>query len=223
MTSSGIDAGLREGTLDVGLTYLDNEPLRDVRTHALYTEQYLYLVPEGGPHADAPSLAWSQLAGGRLCLLSPDMQHRRILDRIFCDAGVAPRPALETNSITTLYAHVRDGVAPGVVTHTWLQLFALPAGLRAIPLVQPRAAAHDRRGLAGPGPRAPHRPGVRRARPVRGPRGAFACERPGVRLHRVAVSPPTVASQRGGGLDRRHPNPRRPATSAHRDHTRGLI
>lgn len=44
---------------------------------------------------------------------------------------------IETNPITTLYAHVRDGLAAGVMPHTWLHLFGLPEGLRAIPLVDP--------------------------------------------------------------------------------------
>jgi DNA-binding transcriptional LysR family regulator len=136
-TSREIEAGLRDARLDVGLTYLDNEPLRGVRSRALYDERYLYLVPEHGPHAGARSVGWTEIAGERLCLLSPDMQHRRILDRIFRDVGVAPRPVIETNSITTLFAHVRDGLAAGVMPHTWLHLFGPPEGMQVIPLRDP--------------------------------------------------------------------------------------
>lgn len=136
-TSREIEAGLRDARLDVGLTYLDNEPPRGVRSRALYDERYLYLVPEHGPRADAATVGWAEIAGERLCLLSPDMQHRRILDRIFRGVGVVPRPVIETNSITTLYAHVRDGLAAGVMPHTWLHLFGVPAGLRVIVLTAP--------------------------------------------------------------------------------------
>lgn len=137
MTSREIEAGLRDARLDVGLTYLDNEPLRGVRSAPLYEERYLYLVPDGGPGAAEAAVTWARIARERLCLLSPDMQHRRILDRIFRGAGATPRPVIETNSITTLYAHVRDGLAAGVVPHTWLHLFGLPDGLRAVPLREP--------------------------------------------------------------------------------------
>lgn len=137
MTSREIEAALRDARLDVGLTYLDNEPLRGVRTLPLYDERYLYLVPAKGRYARAAEVSWAQIAQGRLCLLSPDMQHRRILDRVFRDVGVQPRPVIETNSITTLYAHVRDGLGAGVMPHTWLHLFGLPEGLRAIPLTDP--------------------------------------------------------------------------------------
>lgn len=137
MTSRQIEDGLREARLDVGLTYLDNEPLVGVRTLPLYEERYLYLVQEDGPHAGADRVGWAEIADTRLCLLSPDMQHRRILDGVFRAADARPRPMLETNSITTLYAHVRDGLAAGVMPHTWLHLFGLPSGVRAIPLGDP--------------------------------------------------------------------------------------
>lgn len=137
MTSRQIEEGLRDARLDVGLTYLDNEPLVGVRTRRLYEERYLYLVQRDGPHAGAAEVGWAEVAGERLCLLSPDMQHRRILDAVFRAARARPRPMLETNSITTLYAHVRDGLAAGVMPQTWLHLFGLPEGVRAIPLRDP--------------------------------------------------------------------------------------
>lgn len=148
MTSRQIEDDLREARLDVGLTYLDNEPLRDVRSLRLYEERYLYLVQVDGPHAGAQRVGWAEIADTRLCLLSPDMQHRRILDGIFRAADARPRPMLETNSITTLYAHVRDGLAAGVMPHTWLHLFGLPPGIRAIPLVDP--VVHHTIGVVWP-------------------------------------------------------------------------
>ena len=64
------------------------------------------------------------------------MQHRRIVDAAFAQAGVRPDPAVETNSVSTLVAHARSGL-PGVTAHTWLAANPLPPGLRAIPLVDP--------------------------------------------------------------------------------------
>jgi DNA-binding transcriptional LysR family regulator len=82
-------------------------------------------------------VSWSDAAGERLCLLTPDMQHRRIVDGAFATVGAQPRPVVETNSISTLYAYVRAGVTSAVMAHTWLDLFPVPAGMRAVPLGEP--------------------------------------------------------------------------------------
>ena len=45
-----------------------------------------------------------------LCLLTRDMQNRRIIDRLFAEGGAAkPKVAIETNSVVALMAHVRLG------------------------------------------------------------------------------------------------------------------
>jgi DNA-binding transcriptional LysR family regulator len=53
------------------------------------------------------------------------------------EAGVEPRPTVETNSISTMFAHVRDGHWSSVMAHAWLHVFDVPAGMRVIPLVAP--------------------------------------------------------------------------------------
>lgn len=136
MSSRQIADGLRDGELDVGLTYLDNEPLADVDTLALWREHLLLLTAADGPLATAGTVTWRSAATLRLCLLSPDMQHRRIVDAAFAEAGVVADPAVETNSISTLVAHARTGL-PGITAQTWLAGEALPPGLRAIPLIDP--------------------------------------------------------------------------------------
>jgi DNA-binding transcriptional LysR family regulator len=136
MTSRQIADGLVRGELDAGLTYLDNDPLPDVETLALWHEHYLLLTAEDGPMAGAVTVPWRCASTLRLCLLTPDMQHRRIVDAAFAAAGVTPDPAVETNSISTLIAHAGTGL-PGITAHTWLYGHALAPGLRAIPLVDP--------------------------------------------------------------------------------------
>ncbi len=136
-SSRGIEQALHESQIDIGVTYLENEPLRDVRSLTLYQERYLLLVPDDGRYARLQTASWAQAAGEPLCLLTPDMQNRRIIDAIFRQVGVAPRPVLETNSISALYAHVRDGMACAVMSHAWLHLFDVPAGMRVLPLGEP--------------------------------------------------------------------------------------
>jgi DNA-binding transcriptional LysR family regulator len=135
--SREIEQGLHDSHVDVGVTYLENEPLHGVRTLPLYDERYVLLTAADGPHAAAERVRWSDAAAERLCLLSPDMQHRRIVDGVFRAVGAEPRPVVETNSISTLYAHVREGLLGAVMAHTWLRLFPVPEGMRAVPLAEP--------------------------------------------------------------------------------------
>ena len=136
MTSREIAHGLAHGELDAGITYLDNEPIPDVRTRPLWREHYLLLSAADGPLATAVTVSWSDAATLPLCLLTEDMQHRRIVNAAFAAAGAVPEPAVETNSVATLIAHARTGL-PGVTAQTWLVAHHLPAGVRAIPLVDP--------------------------------------------------------------------------------------
>jgi DNA-binding transcriptional LysR family regulator len=136
MTSRQIAYGLEHGEIDAGLTYLDDEPLALVDTLALWRERYLLVTGADGRVGGEATVPWSVAATLPLCLLTPDMQHRRIVDRAFRTAGAAPEPAVETNSVSTLVAHARVGL-PGVTAHTWLDAIPLPADLRAVPLVDP--------------------------------------------------------------------------------------
>ena len=134
MTSHQIAHGLAHGEIDAGLTYLDNEPLANVDTLALWRERYLLVTD--ADHGEDASVGWADAAALPLCLLTPDMQHRRIVDGAFAQAGAAPQPAVETNSVATLIAHARSGL-PGVTAHTWLEANPLPPDLRALPLADP--------------------------------------------------------------------------------------
>ena len=133
LNSRDIERGLQEFDLHVGLTYLDNEPLRNVRTIPLYRERYLLLTPADGRQ----TISWADAASPPLCLLSPDMQNRRMVDGIFAQAGSKPRPVVETNSISSLYAQLGEGDLSAVVAHPWLHQYGIPPGLCAIPLVSP--------------------------------------------------------------------------------------
>jgi DNA-binding transcriptional LysR family regulator len=133
MSSRQIASGLAHGEIDAGLTYLDNEPLADVDTLPLWRERYMLVIAEASHAGVVP---WGTAAELPLCLLTPDMQHRRIVDGAFAAAGATPRPAVETNSVSTLVAHARTGL-PGVTAHTWLQANPLPADLHAVPLSEP--------------------------------------------------------------------------------------
>lgn len=149
MTSAQIQRDLSNYELDVGVTYLDNEPLARVRTMPLYRERYLLLVGDD-IFVDRASVTWGEAAELPLCLLSDDMQNRRILDEVFERTNAKPVPAMETDSITALHAHVWEGLWATVLSQAWLHRFGVPTGMQAVPLVEPEVTktiglvVHDR-------------------------------------------------------------------------------
>ena len=139
LNSRQIERGLHDFELELGVTYLDSEPLTGVRTLELYEEQYVLLTDADGVLGRRTAVPWAEAAGIPLCLLTGDMQNRRIVDAIFQAAGAEPKPTVETNSISTMFAHVRDGPWSSVMARAWLHVIDIPAGMRAIPLVAPEA------------------------------------------------------------------------------------
>jgi DNA-binding transcriptional LysR family regulator len=136
LSSREIERRLDAFDLDAGLTYLDNEPLGNVRTVPLYRERYVLLCAVDGPFAGRSTVEWAEAATVPLCLLTPDMQNRRILNDNFAAAGALAEPTVETNSISALCSHVRRGWS-SVMAHAWLSLFGVPEAMRAVPLVAP--------------------------------------------------------------------------------------
>lgn len=137
LSSREIQRGLDTFELDAAVTYLDNEPLSNVRTVPLYSERYYLLarrsqVPEG-----ATAMPWAAAADLPLCLLTPDMQNRRITDTAFRMADRSVTPLVETNSVATLCMIVRSGPCASVVPGQLLTLVAPNPELAALPLTGP--------------------------------------------------------------------------------------
>src|SRR5690606_31580085 len=74
--------------VDAGISYLDNEPLGKVSAVPLYDERYMLVCGMESEFAERKSVAWTELNGQRLCLLTSDMQNRRIINRNLAAAGV---------------------------------------------------------------------------------------------------------------------------------------
>jgi DNA-binding transcriptional LysR family regulator len=140
LTSVEIQRGIDDISLDVGVTYLDNEPLARVRRFRLYTERYVFLTRARGQHAERETISWAEAATHPLCLLTPDMQNRRILDMHFREAGATVQAAIETNSMITLWSHIRLGRWSTVVPHTFLLLLSRMDGLATLRLIDPDAS-----------------------------------------------------------------------------------
>jgi DNA-binding transcriptional LysR family regulator len=120
--------------IDAGLTYVDNERLGRARSLPLYHERYRLLIAAGRLLGERPSVTWSDVASVPLCLLTPDMQNRRIIDRRLRDAGIEPAPTLQSDSMVVLFSHVRTGQWASVMPAVLAQTMDLPSPIRAIPI-----------------------------------------------------------------------------------------
>jgi DNA-binding transcriptional LysR family regulator len=140
LTSIEIQRGIDDISLDVGITYLDNEPLARVRRLKLYTERYVLLTRPRRGSKDRETISWAEAATLPLCLLTPDMQNRRIIDMHFREAGAEVRAVVETNSLLTLWSHIRFGYWSTVVPQTFLLLLGRIDELVALRLVEPEAS-----------------------------------------------------------------------------------
>jgi DNA-binding transcriptional LysR family regulator len=136
-SSISIQRQLDAFELDLGVTYLDNEPILRVRSHPLYRERYGLLVRTDGAFAERARMSWREAAAQPLCLLTPDMQNRRIVDAAFRSGGAQPTAQVVTSSITSLILHVQSGPWASVVPWHVKVAPGLPAGLRLIELVEP--------------------------------------------------------------------------------------
>ena len=144
-TSREIERGLAEHRLDAGISYAE-EPL-DFETRAipLYLERYFVagvsrLLPRRAKHAG--SISWREAAALPLCLLSPDMQNRRLLDRHFRNAGVVPAVVAETNTLIGVLSHIYSGGWCGILPEAMLDFLKGLRGVRALPLTQPDISHH---------------------------------------------------------------------------------
>ena len=136
-TSIEVLAQLENLEIDAGVTYLDNEPLGRVTTVPLYRERYRLLTSADAPLGNRTSVTWAEVAQVPLCLLTPDMQNRRIIDGLIRGAGGNPQPTLESNSVIVLFSHVRTGRWASVMPAKLAETLGLTETIRAIPIVDP--------------------------------------------------------------------------------------
>jgi DNA-binding transcriptional LysR family regulator len=137
LTSRAIAEGLDAFELDGGLTYLENEPIAHVHRVPLYRERYKLAVSRDHRFAGRASVSWREAAAERLCLLSQDMQNRRIIDRIAASAGISIHPTVVGNSFLAVCAHLRHGGWASIVPHSFFRILGAELDLVGIDLVEP--------------------------------------------------------------------------------------
>ncbi|MFI9843524.1 LysR family transcriptional regulator [Nonomuraea sp. NPDC051941] len=151
LSSREITRRLAEFEIDMAMTYLDDkEEFGEV--HPLYEERYLLLTPSDGELAERRVARWAEVAALPLCLLAPEMRNRRILDANFRQAGAVAVPAIETDTVSALFAHVATHRWSSVIAHAWLHMFGVPEGMRVVRLERPAREPRVGLVLAGTGP-----------------------------------------------------------------------
>ena len=141
--------------VDAGISYLDNEPLGKVSTVPLYDERYMLVCDPGSDLAGRDRVAWADLDGQRLCLLTSDMQNRRIINRNLSAAGVTPQASVESGSTVVLVSHVVEGGWVTILPEDIAAFLGHGKNLRLIPLEKPQTIHAV--GLVAPW-REPHTP-----------------------------------------------------------------
>lgn len=152
LSSAEIESGLEDLSLDLALGYSSRMPARGPRLQSWpqYQEHYYLLCrepgAEGRPFAFGKDIDWRALASQPLCLLTPDMHNRAVIDEAFASVQVAVQPAMETNSVLTLVMAVAQAgegagmatVLPGAMVATVRHMPGLVARpLRSPELVTP--------------------------------------------------------------------------------------
>jgi len=128
--------------IDAGVTYVDNEPIGRVQTVPLYREQYRLVTSADSALGDRGEVTWAEVGAIPLCLLTSDMQNRRIIDRYLRDAGCEPAPTLASDSMIVLFSHVRTGQWATVMPAKLAEVLGLMETIRVIPIADPAQGHH---------------------------------------------------------------------------------
>ena len=134
LSSNEIVRRLDNCDIDLGLTYLDDKSLSGFQLYPLFVERYVLVARNEAIFEGRESIDWREAASLPLCLLTRNMQSRRIIDAAFRKAGATPRIRVETDSIFALYAQLRCSDLCAVVPHSVLSLIELRQEIAVLPI-----------------------------------------------------------------------------------------
>jgi DNA-binding transcriptional LysR family regulator len=144
MSSQQLERGLDNLSLDLALGYTERMHLPDTKLTAWpqSIEHYFLLRRAGKPSSDqlriGKPMRWADAAALPLCLLTPEMHNRTIIDTAFRNAGASVvAPAIETNSVLTLALAVVAGDVCSVLPGAMVAAVRGLRELEALPLIEP--------------------------------------------------------------------------------------
>ncbi|MES2979626.1 MAG: LysR substrate-binding domain-containing protein [Pseudomonadota bacterium] len=144
MSSQAIEEGLENLSLDLALGFTGRLKSSGSLLALPQYEEHYFLVrrceggsqPGEGLRRGLP-MPWAEAASLPLCLLTPDMHNRSLVDSAFAQAGATARPAIETNSVLTLALSVLSGDVCSVLPGALVAALRSQPGLEARPMVSP--------------------------------------------------------------------------------------
>ena len=126
--------------IDAGITYLENEPLGRATTVPLYRERYYLVSSATKMSVPGSSITWREASELPLCLLTPEMQYRRIVNQHLTNANASAHPTLESDSMIALFSHVRTGNWVSIMPLKLIETFGPWEDIRMTPIVEPEAS-----------------------------------------------------------------------------------
>lgn len=126
--------------IDAGISYLDHEPLGRVTRMPIYHERYQLITAVGSAFAERDTVSWREVGSLPLCLLTQDMQNRRIINQHLAQAGVVVQPTLESDSMTVLFSHIRTGKWASIMPLNLAQAFGFQEPIRSVTIVEPQVS-----------------------------------------------------------------------------------
>ena len=116
---------------------MEDQALNKMNAVTLYEEQLSLMVPESMLTARKKTITWKEAAQLPLCLLSPYMKERQVMDEAFSLVDCDPSPKLECNSIFQLAFHVMQGSLATIVPSGFSRANDAFPGTREIHLTDP--------------------------------------------------------------------------------------
>ncbi|WP_285412823.1 LysR substrate-binding domain-containing protein [Variovorax sp. efr-133-TYG-130] len=143
MSSQELETGLESLSVDLALGYTERMHLPGIKLKAWPQSIEHYFLLRRAKKASADHLRigkpmpWAEAGKLPLCLLTPDMHNRAIIDQALREAGVPAAPAIETNSVLTLALAVSVGTVSSVLPGAMVAAVRSHRELEALPLVSP--------------------------------------------------------------------------------------
>jgi DNA-binding transcriptional LysR family regulator len=130
---------LEDFQIDAGITYLDVRDFPGMAKTPIYREEYRLVTADPAVFPGRDSVGWGEVLGAPLCLLTPDMQNRRLVNQMLgLEPGKPPPgPFTETNSSQVIATLVSSGRWSSILPPVLIEAVSLSPAVRRIPLVDP--------------------------------------------------------------------------------------
>lgn len=132
---------LEDYQIDAGITYLDVRDWPGMAMTPIYREQYRFVTANPEVFPGRQSVGWDEVMTTPLCLLTPDMQNRRIVNQMLgLEPGKPPPgPFTETNSSQVIATLVSSGQWSSILPPVLIDAVSLAPAVRRIPLTNPES------------------------------------------------------------------------------------